>query len=125
MTATAPPASTNDIHIDLKRCYDQQKINAYLVDIFTAWERGRKAAESGTKTSLEEFQKIIARTKEFVIYVAGAVIEEASPPIMASVAKYSTDFGFADGLAKGKAIGALEPIKRPAANPHPDAARHQ
>ena len=122
MTTTAPPANRNDIHINLKKWPDQQKINAYLVDIFTAWERGREVSENGTKTGAEEFQKIIARTQEFLIYVVAGVIEEASPQIVASVAKYSTDIGFAEGLEKGKAIGALQPIKRPAALPSPNSS---
>ena len=115
MTTTAPPAIENDIHIRLNKCYDPQKINAYLVDIFTAWERGRHAVENGTKTSDDEYQKIFRRTCEFLVSVASAVIEEASPPIIAIASKLATDFAFADGLAKGKAIGALQPIMRPAA----------
>jgi len=115
MMTTNPQPAGNEVDIFLKPCIDPGQFGIYLSDIFSAWERGRQPLENVVKTRDDEWQQIIRRTGEFCAMIAVAVLEEAAGKIADAAAKNAAEVAFADGLAKGQAMGALKPSgKRPA-----------
>ncbi len=105
----------HETHINLTKWVDHEQFRAYMVDIVTAWERGRIASESGATISPEAWQQISRRTYEFAGYVSKAVLEEAAPQISAAGAASAAGTAFNEGFAKGQASAAGSPSgKRPA-----------
>jgi len=111
---TAAPQKNNDpSSIHLTKWIDEGRVNSFLSDIFSAWERGRQPFAGGAKTREEEWQKIIRRTGEFSVHIAAAVLEEACGPMIAAATNGVSEQAFANGLAKGRAMGGRNPAGKP------------
>ena len=107
MTPSTPKAGENTV-ISVTKWFDNKKVEAFLADIFSAWERGRKADSSG-KVPSDDWGYIVRRTMEYSASVAAATLEDAGGPIAASGAQHYSKAAFADGLAKGQAMVASKP----------------
>ncbi len=101
MTASAPETGEQSA-ISVTKWFDNKKIEAFLLDIFGTWERGRKAVDSSGKIPGDDWAYIVRRTMEYSASVAAATLEEAGGPIAASGAQYYAQAAFADGLARAK-----------------------
>lgn len=108
MTAKAQERG-HDIRINLTKWIDTGKVDSFLSDIFTLWERGRQPFVDGVNARDEEFQKIVRRTYEFSAAIAAAVLDEAAAQIAVGATKGVSEQAFADGFSKGRAMGARKP----------------
>lgn len=94
---TTPPENKGEktVPINLSKWFDNAKAQAYLADIFSAWERGRKAVDSSGNIPSDDWSYIVRRTVEFSASIAAATMEEGGRQISATA--------FSDGYAKGQA----------------------
>lgn len=108
MTTTPPEnKGATTVPINLSKWFDNAKAQAYLADIFSAWERGRKAVDSSGNIPSEEWSYIVRRTVEFSASIAAATLDEAGGQIATHGAKAIAATAFSDGYAKGRAAVKL------------------
>lgn len=98
MTTVAPTTESNVVNIQIGAFYDQKKVDAFLIDIFGMWERGKVASGNGFRANPEEWGEIVKTTAAFCCDLVSAAINEASGPL----AKVVQEAAFADGFIKGE-----------------------
>lgn len=125
MTTPKPVTDESRIDINLRGGYlDQQKLNAFLVDIFGLWEKGKTATEQGFSAAPAEWKQIVDRTCQLCTEVAVLAIQDVSGPLAQAVSKATGTASFAEGVKHGQrlATSRKQPGDKPAlVTPAPQA----
>jgi hypothetical protein len=106
MTTNKPAnGPKNDIHINVRKVYDDFPVGKLLVEAITAWEKGRYVVinEDGLKVAscdVESFSAAIQKAAEYMLKFSAALLGEALQQVAPLVFDNGVKYGLSQNTAR-------------------------